>query len=123
MMAARSPTLPARRIASPALKALMTQRSAEFGGLMLGMLALAVLLAIASYDPRDPSFNTASTQQVHNLAGPAGAIVADLLLQGFGVVALLPVLAMLAWAWRIGSRRGLRGFPIRLAALLAALPL
>ncbi|HET6609207.1 MAG TPA: DNA translocase FtsK 4TM domain-containing protein [Rhodopila sp.] len=100
----------------------MTQRSAEFGGLILGLLGLAVLVALATYDPRDPSFNTASTQHTHNMAGPVGAFVSDLLLQGFGVVAVLPGLAMLAWCWRIGSRRGLESFPLRIAALLAAMP-
>ncbi len=81
-MAVRSSTMPPRRFASPALKALMTQRSAEFCGLILGLLGLAVLLALATYDPRDPSFNTASTQHTHNMAGPVGAVVSDLLLQG-----------------------------------------
>jgi S-DNA-T family DNA segregation ATPase FtsK/SpoIIIE len=122
-MAVRSSTMPPRRFVSPALKALMSQRSAEFGGLILGMIALAVLLALGTYNPQDPSLNTASTQHVQNLAGPIGAVVADLLLQGFGVVAVLPALAMLAWCWRIGSRRGLSNFPLRLAALLAALPM
>ena len=122
-MAVRSSTMPPRRFVSPALKALMSQRSAEFGGLILGMIGLAVLLALATYNPRDPSLNTASTQHVRNMAGPVGAVVADLLLQGFGVVAVLPALAMLAWCWRIGSRRGLNNFPLRLAALLAALPM
>jgi DNA segregation ATPase FtsK/SpoIIIE, S-DNA-T family len=122
-MAVRSSTMPPRRFVSPALKALMSQRSAEFGGLILGMIGLAMLLALATYNPRDPSLNTASTQHVQNMTGPVGAVVADLLLQGFGVVAVLPALAMLAWCWRIGSRRGLNTFPLRLAALLAAMPM
>jgi S-DNA-T family DNA segregation ATPase FtsK/SpoIIIE len=121
-MAIRSSTLPSRRFASPALKALMTQRSAELCGLILGLLGLAVMVALATYDPRDPSLNTASTQHVHNLAGPVGAVVSDLLLQGFGLVAVLPALVMLAWCWRIGSRRGLENIPVRIAALLAAMP-
>ncbi|MBN8896599.1 MAG: DNA translocase FtsK 4TM domain-containing protein, partial [Rhodospirillales bacterium] len=47
----------------------------------------------------------------------------DLLLQGFGAAGALPGVAMLAWAWRIGSRRGLGSMALRIAALLAALPL
>ena len=35
-------------------------------------------------------------------------MLADLLLQGFGVAGALPGLAMLAWAWRIASHRGRR---------------
>ncbi|HBK05173.1 MAG TPA: cell division protein FtsK, partial [Acetobacteraceae bacterium] len=122
-MAARPSTLDTRKFASPAVKALMSQRSAEFGGLLLGLLGLAILVALATYDPRDPSLNTATTRHVSNLAGSGGAMLADILLQGFGVVAVLPGLAMLTWCWRIASRRGLGSFGGRLAALLAALPM
>ena len=122
-MAARSPKPETRKFASPALKALMSQRSAEFGGLVLGLLGLAILVALATYDPRDPSLNTATTHRVGNMAGPGGAVLADILLQGFGIVAILPGIAMLTWCWRIASHRGLGSFAGRLAALLAAMPL
>ncbi len=122
-MAARSPTLESRKFASPAVKALMSQRSAEFGGLLLGLLGLAILVALVTYDPRDPSMNTATTHHVTNLAGPVGATLADMLLQGFGIFGALPGIAMLTWCWRIASHRGLGSFGGRLAALLASLPL
>jgi S-DNA-T family DNA segregation ATPase FtsK/SpoIIIE len=122
-MAARSSTMEPRKFASPAVRALMSQRSAEFGGLLLGLLGLAILVALATYDPRDPSLNTATTRHVSNLAGPGGAMLADMLLQGFGIFAALPGIAMLTWCWRIASHRGLGSFVGRLAALLAAMPL
>jgi S-DNA-T family DNA segregation ATPase FtsK/SpoIIIE len=121
-MAARSPTAEPRRFASPQMKAQMNERLAEFGGLVLGLVGLALLVALAAYDPRDPSLNTATSRHVGNLAGPVGAVLADFLLQGFGIVGVLPGLAMLTWCWRIASRRGLGSFGLRLAALLAALP-
>jgi DNA segregation ATPase FtsK/SpoIIIE, S-DNA-T family len=111
-----------RRLASPTIRALVQQRAAELTGLVLGLLGLALLVALACYDPRDPSLNTATTRHASNLAGPVGAMLADLLLQGFGVAGALPGLAMLAWAWRIASRRGLGSMAARLAAMLAALP-
>src|SRR5689334_1426258 len=122
-MAARPPTMEPRRFASPAMKALMSQRAAEFGGLLLGLLGLAVLVALATYDPRDPSLNTATSRHVSNLAGPGGAVLADFLLQGFGIIGILPGLAMLTWCWRIASRRGLSSFGLRLVSLLAGMPL
>ena len=112
-----------RRLASPTIQALIRQRSAELAGLALGLLGLALLVALASYDPRDPSLNTATSRHTSNLAGPVGAVLADLLLQGFGLAGALPGAAMLAWAWRIASRRGLGSMAARLAALLASLPL
>jgi S-DNA-T family DNA segregation ATPase FtsK/SpoIIIE len=114
--------LQGRRIASPALRTLLLRRLAEFGALALALAAVALLVALATHDPADPSFNTATARPAHNLAGLPGAIASDILLQGFGIAGLLPGVALLAWAWRIGSHRGLHTFPLRLAALLAALP-
>ena len=98
-----------RSLASPTIKALISRRSAELIGLGLGLLGLALLVALACYDPRDPSLNTATSRHTSNLAGPVGAVLADLLLQGFGVAGALPGLAMLTWAWRIASRAGQHG--------------
>src|ERR1700704_1015744 len=118
-MTGRSSTLEPRKFASPAVKALMSRRSAEFGGLLLGLFGLAILVALASYDPRDPSLDTATTRHVGNIAGPGGAILADILLQGFGIAGVLPGVTMLAWGWRIASRGGLGNLAVRLATLLA----
>jgi DNA segregation ATPase FtsK/SpoIIIE, S-DNA-T family len=122
-MATRASVADSRRIASPALRAQMSRRSAELGGLMLGLLGLAVLVALVSYDPRDPSLNTATSRHVGNIAGPGGAVLADILLQGFGLAGALPGVAMLAWSWRIVSHGGLGSIALRLAALLGAMPL
>jgi S-DNA-T family DNA segregation ATPase FtsK/SpoIIIE len=110
------------RLASPAVVALMRHRTARLGGLALGLLGLTLLLALLSYDARDPSFDTATMRHATNLGGPVGAALADLLLQGFGLAGALPGFAMLAWAWRIASYRGLGSVSGRLAATLAALP-
>jgi len=122
-VAARPGSAGDRHFASPALRSLMQQRTAELGGLALGLAGLAILIALATYDPRDPSLNTATTRHASNLAGPAGAGLADILLQGFGLAGALPGVAMLAWCWRIASRRGLGSVAARIAALAAAVPL
>jgi DNA segregation ATPase FtsK/SpoIIIE, S-DNA-T family len=122
-MAGRPPNGQARRIASPAMKTLMTRRTAEFGGLLLGMLGLVILVALATYDPRDPSLDTATARHVANIAGQGGAILADILLQGFGIAGILLGVTMLAWGWRIASGGGLGRVTLRLAALIVAMPL
>ncbi|MCX7383611.1 MAG: DNA translocase FtsK 4TM domain-containing protein [Alphaproteobacteria bacterium] len=108
--------------ASADLRTGFLRRLAEFGALLLLLLGLALLAALVTYDPADPSLNTATARAAQNLLKLPGAIAADLLLQGFGIAAALPGFALLAWAWRIGSHRGLGSLPLRLAFLLAALP-
>jgi len=116
-----SASLQSRRFASPEIQALVRTRLAQLGGLALALAALLLLLALGSYNPHDPSFNTATSQPPRNLVGLPGAACADLLLQGFGVASTLPSLAMLAWAFRIATGRPLR-FTVRLLCTLAALP-
>jgi S-DNA-T family DNA segregation ATPase FtsK/SpoIIIE len=112
-----------RRFASPAVKAAIRRRLAEFLALLLVLAGLAGIVALASYNPADPSWSTATAQPTRNLAGPAGAHLADALLQTVGYAAWLPLACLMTWAWRLATRRGLSPFALRLACLLAALPM
>ncbi len=112
----------ARLFVSPALRSVAARRLGELGGLLLALAGIAILAAVATYSPLDPSFDTATVRPVTNLVGPLGASVADLLLQCFGAAGVLPGLALLAWAWRVASRRPLK-LPVRVTALMVALPL
>jgi S-DNA-T family DNA segregation ATPase FtsK/SpoIIIE len=111
-----------RRLASPAVQTLIRRRLSQLGAIGLAAAGVTLLVALVTYDTHDPSLNTATAQRAHNLAGPPGALIADLLVQGFGLAGVLPGFALLAWAWRIGLHRDGGGFPLRLAALLASLP-
>ncbi len=111
------------RFASPAVKAALARRAAETGGMLVGLAGLGLLVALGTYDPGDPSLSTATDRPVGNLAGPGGAMVADLLWQGFGWAALLLPGSLVVWAWRLAAHRGLSPFAGRVAALFLALPL
>ncbi len=97
------------------------------GRILLGLAVLALVAAFAaalvSYNPADPSFNSATAGPATNWTGTIGAHAADLLLQGIGLAAWLPV--------PFGLAAGLRlclGLPIRrprrslLLTLVAMLP-
>ena len=111
------------RLASPAVRAAIRRRVNEMGGLLLGFMGLALLVAIATYNPADPSLSTATSERATNLAGPVGAIISDILCQACGWAAYLPGLVLLGWALRMATHRGVSLLPARIAALLLATPL
>ena len=110
-----------RRFASPEVRGLILARLGQLGA--LGFAAAAVLLgmALASYNPHDPSLNTSTVRAATNLAGRPGAAIADAMLQGFGAAAGLPIAALLAWAWRSATGRPLR-LLTRVICTVLALP-
>jgi S-DNA-T family DNA segregation ATPase FtsK/SpoIIIE len=112
----------ARRLLSPSMVAVLRRRLASLAGLMLGLLGIGLGVALASYHPSDASFDTAGTV-VRNLAGPFGAIIADLSWQGFGIVGALPVCVLLVWGWRIAENKRLTHLSLRLLAFVFAMPL
>jgi S-DNA-T family DNA segregation ATPase FtsK/SpoIIIE len=76
-------------------------RAREVFGLLCVFVCLAALLSLATYDPADPSWNTASpADPPHNAIGRLGASAADLAFQTFGLSAWLLPLVLLATAWR-----------------------
>lgn len=72
-------------------------RLREFSGIVCLACALALLFALASFDPLDPGWNTATGRQpAANKIGAVGAFASDLLFQSVGLAAwLLP--ALLGW--------------------------
>ncbi len=81
------------------------RRLNELVGFLLCVSALLLFLALASYSPLDPSFNSASiltgSHGARNWIGILGAYLSDIILQFWGVGAfLLPVfMAMLGARW------------------------
>ena len=74
-----------------------SRRLNEMLGLVLLAAAGLLLLALATYTPADPSFNTVSalgTRPAHNWTGLIGSYTADLLLQVFGVAVVFVPLAV-----------------------------
>jgi len=77
----------------------------ELKRLILLSTAIFLFLSLASYFPKDPSWSTwSSRNDFHNWLGRSGSIIADLLLQLFGVSAFLIALLPAAIAMRMPIR-------------------
>jgi len=100
---------PARRVTvlPEGVAEFLHRRAAETVGLALIVAAAALLAALATYTPTDPSWNTASDGPTANLLGGPGAHAADALAQLFGLCAVLPGLALAGWGWRLIRRHGI----------------
>ena len=107
--------------ASPAVRGLFRQRVGQLAAVGVALSALALLVALGTYNPHDPSLNTATSRAATNLVGLPGAIAADGLLQYFGAAGVLPVAALLAWSYRMAGARPVR-MAMRLGFLVLALP-
>jgi DNA segregation ATPase FtsK/SpoIIIE, S-DNA-T family len=91
------------------------RRLNELIGLLVLVASVLLLLALISYRPTDPSFNTVvgsgASRSPHNWIGVIGAWLADLLLQVEGLTAFfLPVLGgALGWSWLRSRQAGSPG--------------
>ncbi|WP_085940116.1 DNA translocase FtsK [Azospirillum sp. B4] len=80
----------------------LMRRATEVGGLCVVLLALALGAILFSYDPNDPSLNTAGPHTVvHNVAGAIGSYTADVLVQCFGLASYLLAVIIAGWGVRI----------------------
>ncbi|MCB1495547.1 MAG: DNA translocase FtsK, partial [Bauldia sp.] len=77
-------------------------------GLALLALIAAVAASLATWTVDDPSLSHATSRNPHNALGFPGSIVADLLMQFFGLAGVVLLLPPVAWAWRLlfGSPTG-----------------
>jgi S-DNA-T family DNA segregation ATPase FtsK/SpoIIIE len=83
------------------LRAFVVRRTRELLG--LGLLALAVLMAVAlaTWSVDDPSLNNATDAPVRNALGWPGAMMADLAMQLFGLGTLAALAPLALWGWRL----------------------
>ncbi|MFN9251116.1 MAG: DNA translocase FtsK 4TM domain-containing protein, partial [Brevundimonas sp.] len=78
---------------------------ARFRSALLAVVAMLTLLALASWNPADPSLNAASGLAPSNWLGTQGATLADLVMQALGLAAWPAALLLLAF----GTARALAG--------------
>ncbi len=97
------------------------RRFKELIGAVLIILALTLVVSILSYHASDPSLNSSASGPANNVLGLIGSHLADLILQIFGITALLPSLIFSAWAWRFLNKKGVNFIWLRVLALITGL--
>jgi len=101
--------------------AFFARRVSEAFGAGFVVLGCGYMAALASYTPSDPSLNATAIGPVLNVLGRPGAMVADLMLQSFGLVAILPALAVMVWGLLLIRKVGVPQLWLRVVLLLCAL--
>lgn len=79
------------------LKILFRNLTVRCVGTAVVLSGILVAAALSTYNPADPSFNTATGETATNIVGAAGALWADMLWQYFGLGAILFPVALAAW--------------------------
>jgi S-DNA-T family DNA segregation ATPase FtsK/SpoIIIE len=106
---------------SDRLRLFLWRRLFEIAGVGVFLSGLVLAAILLSANSQDPSFNTASGQEVHNLLGPIGAELASFLYDSFGLIAGLLSLILLIWGARITAQKHLKRWRLRLLGLLVSL--
>src|SRR5436190_5391383 len=101
----------------------LRKRLRELAGFFLILLALLLSVALATWSVQDPSLSHATNASIRNRLGFGGAIVADLLMQIFGLASIALVLPIAIWGWRLASHRPLARERIRLAVWIIGIAL
>src|SRR5215470_12576713 len=94
------------------------QRLRELAGLGLIALAGAVAAALMTWSVQDPSLSHATSHATRNIVGYPGAIGADLLMQILGLGAIMLILPIAVWGWRLLTHRDFDREALRLGCLI-----
>jgi len=83
----------------------LARRLRELMGLGLVALAGAAAAALMTWSVQDPSLSHATSRAIRNVLGYPGAIGADLLMQILGLGAIMLILPIAVWGWRMMTHR------------------
>src|ERR1700760_4650680 len=95
----------------------LLQRLRELMGLALIIFSGLAAAALTTWSVLDPSLSHATTSRViRNILGYPGAIGADMLMQILGLGAIMVILPVAVWGWRMMTHRNFDREVLRLGA-------
>ncbi len=97
-----------------AIREALVRRLRELAGLGLLVLAAGAAAALMTWSVQDPSLSHATSRPIHNVAGYVGAIGADFLMQILGLGAIMLILPIAVWGWRMMTHRAFDREALRL---------
>ena len=83
----------------------LARRLRELTGLCLIALSGVAAAALMTWSVQDPSLSHATSRPIRNILGYPGAIGADLLMQILGLGAIMLILPVAVWGWRMLTHR------------------
>jgi DNA segregation ATPase FtsK/SpoIIIE, S-DNA-T family len=83
----------------------LARRLRELAGLGLLSLSGVAAAALITWSVQDPSLSHATSRSIRNIVGYPGAIGADLLMQILGLGAIMLILPVAIWGWRMLTHR------------------
>jgi S-DNA-T family DNA segregation ATPase FtsK/SpoIIIE len=93
----------------------LARRLREMAGLGLLSLSGVAAAALMTWSVQDPSLSHATSRSIRNIVGYPGAIGADLLMQILGLGAIMLILPIAIWGWRMLTHRTFDREALRLA--------
>src|ERR1700755_3236819 len=93
----------------------LARRLRELAGLSLIAMSGVAAGALLTWAGEDPSFSHATARAIRNIVGYPGAIGADLLMQILGLGAIMLILPVAVWGWRMLTPRTFDREAIRIA--------
>jgi S-DNA-T family DNA segregation ATPase FtsK/SpoIIIE len=88
-----------------AIRDALARRLRELAGLSLIALSGVAAAALMTWSVQDPSLSHATARAIRNIVGYPGAIGADLLMQILGLGAIMLILPIAVWGWRMLTHR------------------
>ena len=120
-MATNSKNLGHRTVFPPGLINFFKRRCKELLGLIFLGLSGSMFLALISFNPIDPSMNTANPFEPKNSLGNFGATFADLSLQTIGLAIFIFIFTIAVFGWKLLRHIGLGRIWLRITCLIIGL--
>jgi DNA segregation ATPase FtsK/SpoIIIE, S-DNA-T family len=93
----------------------LARRLRELAGLGLLSFSGVAAAALMTWSVQDPSLSHATSRSIRNIVGYPGAIGADLLMQILGLGAIMLILPIAIWGWRMLTHRTFDREALRIA--------